>query len=116
MWITVDHDGMAIRVTSHPVLRALSKRFGGPLVSTSANIAGREPARDIHQVRRYFRGEPDAIMPGAPGGLAKPTTIRDFATGDLKSVGEGKSVSVRVDHGGRRFIKQQRKEIIKQKK
>src|SRR3546814_5459417 len=42
MWITGDHDGIAIRVTSHPVLRALSKRFGGPLVSTSANIAGRE--------------------------------------------------------------------------
>src|SRR3546814_2501443 len=25
MWITGDHDGIAIRVTSHPVLRALSR-------------------------------------------------------------------------------------------
>src|SRR3546814_16757228 len=88
MWITVDHDGMAIRVTSHPVLRALSKRFGGPLVSTSANIAGREPARDIHQVRRYFRGELDAIMPGALGGLAKPTTISDVARSEERRVGK----------------------------
>lgn len=83
MWITGDHDGIAVRVTNHPLLRALSKRFGGPLVSTSANTAGRDPARDIHQVRRYFRNQLDAIVPGALGGLAKPTTIRDVATGHI---------------------------------
>ncbi|WP_020650999.1 L-threonylcarbamoyladenylate synthase [Solimonas variicoloris] len=83
MWISGDHDGVAVRVTAHPVLRALCKRFGGPLVSTSANPAGREPARSAFDVRRYFRNELDAIVPGLLGGLAKPTTIRDVATGHI---------------------------------
>ncbi|NGY04759.1 L-threonylcarbamoyladenylate synthase [Solimonas terrae] len=83
MWVSGDHDGVAVRVTAHPVLRALSKRFGGPLVSTSANPSGREPARSAHQARRYFRGQVDVVVPGALGGLAKPTTIRDVATGHI---------------------------------
>lgn len=83
MWISGDHDGVAVRVTSHPLMRALCKRFGGPLVSTSANPAGRDPARSAYEVRRYFRGGLDAVIPGALGGLAKPTTIRDVATGHI---------------------------------
>jgi L-threonylcarbamoyladenylate synthase len=83
MWISGDHDGVAVRVTNHPVLRTLSKRYGRPLVSTSANPAGREPARSAFGVRRYFRDDVDVIVPGALGGLAKPTTIRDVATGHI---------------------------------
>src|SRR3546814_18580107 len=44
-----------------------------------------------------------------PEGAMKPGTASDgvhpHAQGDRKSVGEGKSVSVRVDTGGRRIIK-----------
>ncbi|NKF21952.1 L-threonylcarbamoyladenylate synthase [Solimonas marina] len=83
MWISGDHDGVAVRVTSHPLMRALTKRYGGPLVSTSANPAGRDPARSAYEVRRYFRDRIDAVVPGALGGLAKPTTIRDVATGHI---------------------------------
>ena len=83
MWVSGDHDGVAVRVTNHPVVRALCKRFGRPLVSTSANPAGREPARTAFGVRRYFGDSIDAIVPGALGGLAKPTTIRDVATGHI---------------------------------
>ena len=83
MWVSGDHDGVAVRVTNHPVVRALCKRFGGPLISTSANPAGREPARSAFEVRRYFRDELDALVPGALGGLAKPTTIRDVSTGHI---------------------------------
>ena len=87
MWISGEHDGVAVRVTSHPVLRELCKRFGGPLVSTSANLAGREPARSAFDVRRFFlkpgHATIDALVPGALGGLAKPTTIRDAATGHI---------------------------------
>ncbi len=82
-WISGDHDGVAVRVSSHPLLRALCRRFGGPLVSTSANPAGRAPARSLHEVRRYFRTGVDVLIPGALGGLAKPTTIRDAASGHI---------------------------------
>lgn len=81
-WLTGEHDGIAVRVTAHPVLRALCRRCG-PLVSTSANRSGSPPARSIHDVRRQFRDTLDYIVPGALGGLAKPTTIRDVTTGHI---------------------------------
>ena len=81
-WLTGDHDSIAVRVTAHPVLRALCREFG-PLVSTSANRSGRQPARSISEVRLQFRDELDGIVPGALGGLAKPTTIRDVQTGHI---------------------------------
>lgn len=87
VWVSGEHDGVAVRVTRHPVLRALCQAFGRPLVSTSANPGGREPARTAFGVRRYFDIGPgedvEALIPGPLGGLAKPTTIRDAATGHI---------------------------------
>lgn len=83
LWLTGDQDSIAVRVTAHPVLRALSQRWGGPLVSTSANLSGRPPAMSAGQVHLYFKGRVDLVVPGALGGLAKPTTIRDVTTGHI---------------------------------
>ncbi len=81
-WLTGEHDGIAVRITAHPVLRALCRRCG-PLVSTSANRSGRPPARNIAEVHLQLGKRVDAIVPGALGGLAKPTTIRDVQTGHI---------------------------------
>jgi len=81
-WITGDSDEVAVRVTSAPALRDLSRAFGGPLVSTSANPAGALPARHGFQVVRYFG--PD--LPRATGTVdlcAKPSTIRRVKTGEV---------------------------------
>jgi len=81
-WITGSHDTVAVRVTAHPVLAALCLRFGGALVSTSANRAGKPPCRTVTDVRLRF--EPGLrVVPGATGGRASPTTIREAATGHL---------------------------------
>jgi L-threonylcarbamoyladenylate synthase len=82
-WITGGRDTLAVRVTAHPVVAALCKHFGGALVSTSANTAGRPPARRLFDVRRYFGRQLDAIVPGALGGLQNPTQIRDVITGKI---------------------------------
>src|SRR5690606_21294007 len=39
-WITGQHSGIAVRVSAHPLVQALCRTWGGPLVSTSANLAG----------------------------------------------------------------------------
>lgn len=83
MWISGEHDSVAVRISAHPLVRALCDRYGGALVSTSANPAGREPARSATQVRLYFRQELDFVLPGALGGLAQPTSIRDAQTGHI---------------------------------
>jgi len=83
MWISGDHDGVAVRVSSHPGVIALCEAFGGALVSTSANPSGRPPAMNPSQVRLYFGDSIDTLLPGALGGLATPTTIREAATGHI---------------------------------
>lgn len=80
-WVHGQHQSVAVRVSAHPVVRALCEAWGGPLVSSSANPAGAQPARHAWQVRRYFGGRLDYLLPGALGGADRPSQIRDLATG-----------------------------------
>ena len=81
--LTGEHDKIAVRVTHHPVARALCLACGHPLVSTSANIAGRQPARTSLAVRQRFRERLDFVLSGAVGELGQPTSIRDLVTGEV---------------------------------
>ncbi|HEX6997509.1 MAG TPA: L-threonylcarbamoyladenylate synthase [Gammaproteobacteria bacterium] len=80
-WITGGRRTVAVRVTAHPVARRLCERAGSALVSTSANRAGRRPLKRALAVRRLLGREVDYVLPGPLGGLDRPTTIRDAATG-----------------------------------
>lgn len=82
-YLTGGRATLAVRVTAHPVASALCRAYGGPIVSTSANISGRPPARTALQVRRMFGGKLDYILPGETSGLTKPTPIRDLMTDKL---------------------------------
>lgn len=80
-WITGAHEAVAVRVSAHPVVVALCEAFGGPLVSTSANLAGMPPARSAPALDGALRARIDGIVAGDVGTLAEPTPIRDAATG-----------------------------------
>lgn len=82
-WITGTHAKIAVRVTTHPVAAALCQRFGGALVSTSANISGQLPARTATEVAHQLGAQLDAIVPGECDPNAKPSTIIDFASGAI---------------------------------
>lgn len=81
-WLTGRHRRLAVRVTSHPVAAALCRGFGGPVVSTSANRSGHPPARSASAVRRTFGARVGIIINAALGGEARPSPIRDAATGE----------------------------------
>ena len=72
---------VAVRVTAHAPAAALCRAWGGALVSTSANIHGRPPARSALGVRRRFGGAVERVLNGPTGGRAMPTEIRDGLTG-----------------------------------
>ncbi|MBP5981499.1 MAG: Sua5/YciO/YrdC/YwlC family protein [Halomonas sp.] len=77
------HQRVALRVTDHPLMKALCEAFGGPLVSTSANRAGEPPAMSSDEIVGIFGQEVAAIVPGELGGNSRPSTIRDLATGQV---------------------------------
>ena len=82
-WITGDHARIAVRVTAHAQAAALCRAAGMPIVSTSANRAGSEPARSYCEALRRFKGEVDYILPGRVGDSPAPTPIRDAVSGEL---------------------------------
>lgn len=82
-WVTGDHDGLAVRISAHPLVVALCRAWGGPLVSTSANLAGEEPARRRGELDPRLLAELDGIVDGLVGERAQPSTIRDGLTGTV---------------------------------
>jgi L-threonylcarbamoyladenylate synthase len=86
-WLAGDHETIALRISAHPVCRALCEAFGGAIVSTSANPAGAEPARDPVAVERYFGSDLCGIVEGALGGDTRPSEIRDLLTGQVVRAG-----------------------------
>lgn len=74
-------DTLAVRVSAHPLVQELCVRFGGPIVSTSANRSGQEPCRDAASATRLFGQEVDVIVDGDVGTLSAPTQILDVCSG-----------------------------------
>ncbi|MBE7374010.1 L-threonylcarbamoyladenylate synthase [Pseudomonas lopnurensis] len=81
-WISGRHDSVALRVTDHPLVARLCA-LTGPLVSTSANPAGRPAARSRLRVEQYFPQQLDAVFNGPLGGRRNPSTIRDLRSGEI---------------------------------
>lgn len=82
-WIKGNHPSVAVRVSAHSCVVALTEAYGSFIVSTSANPAAYDPARDLLRVKTYFGDKLDYILPGELGGLAQPTQIRDLRSNSL---------------------------------
>ncbi len=78
-----EHATLAVRVTAHPLVRMLCEAFGGALVSSSANIAGQPPARNVAEVQTQFPKGIEYILAGEVNAQAKPSEIRDIQTGNI---------------------------------
>ena len=82
VWLRGKHMSLAVRVTSHPIAADLCATWGGPLVSTSANIHGRHSTTSPLQVHKAFNGQLDCILHG-PRGSNTASEIRDGLTGTV---------------------------------
>jgi L-threonylcarbamoyladenylate synthase len=82
-WVSGEFDSVAIRVTLHPVAKKLCQDFGGSIISTSANLVGKNPAKNLKQVSEQFASVVDFIVSGRVGNLKKPTEIREIKTNKL---------------------------------
>lgn len=83
---------VAFRVTSHPIPAQLSRLLDAPLVSTSANISGKEPSYSAEGVIKMFENQPDqpdilldyGVLPRNP-----PTTIVRVMGGEMEVLRKG---------------------------
>jgi len=78
-----EHDTLAVRVTAHPVCRELCQCLGHPLISTSANLNGQEPARNVTEILQQFDQQLGFVLDAPLGGQLQPTQIRDGRTGQV---------------------------------
>ncbi|MCG9064811.1 L-threonylcarbamoyladenylate synthase [Laribacter hongkongensis] len=73
------HRTLAVRVSAHRGVAMLTRDLG-PLVSTSANFAGKVSLKNAAACRRTF-GQEVMVLPGRTGRARRPSAIIDFASG-----------------------------------
>lgn len=78
-WLSGDHPSIAIRMTAHPVARALCA--DGPVVSTSANVSGQTPIVDLAECRLQFPTGINGFLVGELGGAKEPSAIYSLVSG-----------------------------------
>ena len=78
-----EHHQIALRVSAHKQVAALCDLYGGPIVSTSANEAGKPAAKWSWQIQQRLAAKLDYILPGALGDSARPSEIRELVSGRI---------------------------------
>jgi L-threonylcarbamoyladenylate synthase len=56
--------GVGVRVSSHPIARALAEGLGRPITATSANLAGGQPATTLGEARNTFGAKVKVYLEG----------------------------------------------------
>lgn len=80
-YLTGEHNGLAVRISAHPVLKELTAIFG-PVVTTSANKASEAPCMSYAEVLSVF-GDAVACLDSELGDEAQPTQIVDLISGGV---------------------------------
>lgn len=80
---------IAIRISPHPIARALTSAFAGPLTSTSANISGEQSPATAKEVFARLGGMIDLIIDGGKTPGQMPSTIVDVTFSPPQLVREG---------------------------
>ena len=82
---------VGVRIPNHPVVRALLRQLGKPLVSSTLLLPGEdEPMNDGWAIKARFDHEIDAVIDAGACGTV-PTTVVDLSQGypEVVRVGAG---------------------------
>ena len=78
--ITGDHELLAVRITSDPLISYFCENTGSALISTSANTQGNKVAKSLLELRTYFGNELDFVLPPNKYN-SEPSRIINLLTG-----------------------------------
>jgi L-threonylcarbamoyladenylate synthase len=81
--------GIGVRVSSHPVARALAHALGHPITATSANLSGAAPARTTAEASATLSDQIKVFVEGGtlPGGM--PSTVIECDRDGWKLIRDG---------------------------
>lgn len=82
-WLTGQYDTIACRMPAFSHLRALLSAYGGPIVSTSANLHGQPPCMSEDSVAATFQDGIDYLLSGPLGGASGVSKIQSALTGEF---------------------------------
>jgi L-threonylcarbamoyladenylate synthase len=81
--------GVGIRVSPHPIARALCEKFGRPLTATSANRSGEQPATTLNAARESLGDKVKVFVEGGILVAAAPSTVIACDADSYKIIREG---------------------------
>jgi L-threonylcarbamoyladenylate synthase len=81
--------GVGVRISSQPVARRLVEALGRPLTATSANPAGKPPARTTEEARAYFSDRVEVFLDGGALTSKIGSTVVEIAGDRVRMLREG---------------------------
>ncbi len=91
-WYFPEADRLGVRIPDDEGAQALLEAFGGPLITTSANLSGQPLCRTAQEVARAFEGQeellPLILESSRPLGHL-PSTVIEVSPGRLRIVRQG---------------------------
>ena len=82
-------DGIGIRVSPHPVARALASGLGRPITASSANLSGTPPATTLAQARAAFGAKVKVYLEGGTLTAEAPSTVVAVARDGWRTIRAG---------------------------
>lgn len=102
--IVTAHQGtVGVRIPADLFALALARTVDEPIVVTSANISGHEPAKDFEKAVEIFTDKVDMIVDGGSCGSGTASTVIEINDGDVFILREGeisKENISRLSHEG----------------
>jgi L-threonylcarbamoyladenylate synthase len=89
--------GVGVRTSSEAIATELVRRFGRPLTATSANPAGKEPARTLEEAKRYFSGKIDVFIDGGKLRSKTGSTVVEVSGDSVTVIREGEISAAEIN-------------------
>lgn len=80
---------VGIRISAHPLTRALMLRYGRPITTTSANPSRENSGRFVDQLRDYFGKEDVCLLNGGDLSPSRGSTVIKITGENLQLLREG---------------------------
>ena len=74
-WLIDENNTVTIRISQNHTIENLCSALGHAIISTSANISGKKPARNTIDLHRYFHHSVDKILASDQKLMNSPSTI-----------------------------------------